>query len=112
MTSLDLIERDGAAGDFSSEDLCAIALRLAALQGAIAARLSLAVTQKAAIPETSSDDLIPVDAAAKIIGRTRRWFYRTRGLPFVRRPKGSRSIWISRAAMRTWIMEGQKRRRP
>ena len=100
--SLDVIERDGA-GDLSPEDLCALALRIAAMQGAIAARLCSLSAQKAT-PETT-DDLLSIDDAAKILGRTRRWFYRTPGLPFIRRPRGCRSIWISHAALRTWIKD-------
>lgn len=90
-----------AVAELSANLLPALLVHLAALQAAIAARLTVAT----ACPDSGPDRLLTVKQAAPILGMSEDWLYRNAGrLPFTRRT-GRRSLRFSERALKRYLAD-------
>jgi predicted DNA-binding transcriptional regulator AlpA len=89
-----------AIADLPADSLPAIAMHLAALQGAVAARLAVRVPR-----DDGPDRLITVKQAAPVLGMSIDWLYRNADrLPFTRRT-GRRTLRFSERSLKRYLAD-------
>jgi predicted DNA-binding transcriptional regulator AlpA len=98
-----LLDHPERVGEVPAAELPAIVLRLAALQSAVAARLTAEATSAPAASEQAPEKLLDVRQAAERVGMSADWLYRHKDkLPFTRLV-GTRTVRFSDAGITRWL---------
>jgi predicted DNA-binding transcriptional regulator AlpA len=111
MTLDELLTDPARVRDLGPEEIPALLVGLAALQGALAARLTALAASRNGQPEPGADELLTAKEAGRRLGLSADYLYRHAGqLPFTVRPARG-AVRFSARGIEDWIRRRQGRPR-